>query len=184
MRATIRLSTPEDFKAAGDVLVAAYRFGGFLHDTHGAHAARLSDTASRSREAEVYVAVVDGSVVGTVTFCPEGSVWREIGEPGEGEFRMLGVTPAAAGAGLGTALVQRCVDRSRELGYERVVISSLPTMTSAHRVYERMGFKRAPERDWSPAQGVLLHTYVLSLGGWPSWRMRRAEDIVSLSGPS
>jgi GNAT superfamily N-acetyltransferase len=164
MSQTIRLAVPEDFRAAGEVLVAAYHLGGFLHDTHGTYAARLSDTASRSREAEVYVAVIEGSIVGTVTFCPKGSTWREIGGPGEGEFRMLGVSPEAAGAGLGTALVQRCVDRSRELGYERVVISSLPTMTVAHRVYERMGFKRAPERDWSPAHGILLQTYVLPLG--------------------
>jgi hypothetical protein len=67
------------------------------------------------------------------------------------------------------------VDRSRELGYERVVISSLPTMTVAHGVYERMAFKRAPERDWSPAHGVRLHTYVLTLG--TSVPERRSHDL-------
>jgi ribosomal protein S18 acetylase RimI-like enzyme len=68
---------------------------------------------------------------------------------------MLGVSPAAAGTGVGRALVQRCVDRSRELGDESLVISSLPSMTNAHRLYERIGFERAPQRDWSPAPGVL-----------------------------
>lgn len=163
MSLTIRLANPGDFSAAGEVLLAAYYLGGFLYDIHGAYANRLADIASRVREAEVYVADIDGLVVGTVTFCPEGSPWREIGEAGEGEFRMLGVSPEAAGAGVGTALVESCAGRSKELGYESIVISSLPTMTSAHRIYERTGFKRAPDRDWSPAQGVLLHAYVLPL---------------------
>lgn len=160
---TIRLAAADDLAAAGDVLVAAYRFGGFLDDGHSAYAATLADTPRRSREAELYVARIDGSVVGTVTFCPDGSPWREIGRSDEGEFRMLGVSPAAAGAGVGTALAQRCLDRSGELGLRGIVISSLPTMTGAHKVYERLGFTRTPERDWSPAHGVLLHAYVLDL---------------------
>jgi ribosomal protein S18 acetylase RimI-like enzyme len=163
MHPSIRLAAADDLGAAGEVLVAAYRYGGFLDDSHQAYAATLADTPRRSREAELYVALVDGAVVGTVTFCPEGSSWREIGRPREGEFRMLGVSPAAAGAGVGSALVQRCLDRSGELGYERLVISSLPSMSSAHRLYERIGFQRAPERDWSPAQGVVLHAYLLDL---------------------
>ena len=32
-------------------------------------------------------------------------------------------------------------------------------MTSAHRVYERLGFVRAPEDDWSPEPGVTLLAY-------------------------
>jgi hypothetical protein len=32
-------------------------------------------------------------------------------------------------------------------------------MTDAHRLYARLGFRRAPELDWSPLTGVELHGY-------------------------
>jgi hypothetical protein len=36
-------------------------------------------------------------------------------------------------------------------------------MTSAQRLYERLGFRRDPEHDWSPVPGLLLVGYVLEL---------------------
>ena len=72
---------------------------------------------------------------------------------------MLGVVPEAAGKGVGQALVEHCLARSRELDYTAVVLSTLPSMTVAHRMYERLGFRRTPELDWEPASGVLLWAY-------------------------
>jgi ribosomal protein S18 acetylase RimI-like enzyme len=40
-----------------------------------------------------------------------------------------------------------------------MVISTDPRMTAAHRLYERLGFARLPERDWSPEPGVDLLVY-------------------------
>ena len=56
------------------------------------------------------------------------------------------------------------VEHFRREGASRVVMSTLPRMRSAHRIYERAGFVRLPERDWSPAEGIDLITYVLELG--------------------
>ncbi len=92
-------------------------------------------------------------MLGSVTFCVAGSPFREIARDDEGEFRMLAVNPAVRGRGVGQALVELCLQRSRELGYAGVRMSSMDRMTSAHRVYERLGFVRAPEDDWSPAPG-------------------------------
>ena len=36
------------------------------------------------------------------------------------------------------------------------MLSSLAEMTAAHRIYERQGFERVPDRDWSPVPGVDL----------------------------
>jgi hypothetical protein len=36
-------------------------------------------------------------------------------------------------------------------------------MTAAHRLYERLGFTRLPERDWTPLPGVDLLVYSLDL---------------------
>jgi hypothetical protein len=36
-------------------------------------------------------------------------------------------------------------------------------MTAAHRLYERLGFTRLPDRDWTPVPGVDLRVYALDL---------------------
>ena len=151
---SVRRARPEDLEAAGAVTIAAYEE--FVLGPTDPYALRLRDAATRDREAELWVAELDGAVVGTVTIALEGSPWREIGEPGEGEFRMLAVAPSARRRGVGEALMQLVVDRFRELGARAIVLSSLAEMTAAHRVYERLGFRRAPERDWSPVPGVAL----------------------------
>jgi ribosomal protein S18 acetylase RimI-like enzyme len=159
----IRLAKPEELARAGEIVVEAYRAGGFLDNAEVGYAEKLADTTSRASSAELYVALLDGDVVGCVTYCPVGGPWREIARPDEGEFRMLGVAEAARGRGIGLALTERCLERSRELGYAGVVLSSLPRMTSAHRLYEGLGFRRAPERDWSPQEGITLWAFELTL---------------------
>ncbi|HSV38479.1 MAG TPA: GNAT family N-acetyltransferase, partial [Nocardioidaceae bacterium] len=128
----IRLARPEELARAGEIVVEAYRAGGFLDNAEVGYAEKLADTASRASTAELYVALLDGDVVGCVTYCPNGTIWGEIARPDEGEFRMLGVAEAARGHGIGLALTERCLERSRELWYGGVVLSSLPRMTSAH----------------------------------------------------
>ncbi|MCZ2859682.1 GNAT family N-acetyltransferase [Blastococcus sp. VKM Ac-2987] len=72
---------------------------------------------------------------------------------------MLVVDPAAQGRGVGAALVSACLERARRAGKRRVVISTGTRMTAAHRLYERLGFTRLPERDWSPVPGIDLLVY-------------------------
>ena len=145
----------------GAVTVAAY--SDFTLGPDDPYVGRLRDAAARHRDAELWLAELDGEVVGTVTITPEGSPWREIGRPGEGEFRMLAVAPAVRGRGVGEALMGLVVDRFRELGADAIVLSSLADMTAAHRMYARRGFERVPERDWSPTPGVELLAYRMEL---------------------
>ena len=69
---------------------------------------------------------------------------------------MLAVAPAAQGRGVGRVLVELTLDRFRTDGARAVVLSSLDSMAAAHRVYERLGFARAPDQDWSPMPDVSL----------------------------
>ena len=156
----IRPAAEAEFERVGDLCVAAY--ASFLSDA-GHYTATLRDVATRAAGAEVLVAADDGTVLGTVTFVPDGGPLGEIATPEETEFRMLAVDPAAQGRGVGTALMRHVVDASRALGRERIVCSSQPSMRAAHRVYERLGFRRLPERDWSPVPGVELQAFALSL---------------------
>ena len=165
MTVTVRPAHVEELGEVGDLTVAAYHADGYLVPDDP-YVARLRDTASRAREAELYVAtLVDlpDRLAGTVTFCPEGSAWREIAGPGEGEFRMLGVAPEARRRGVAEALVSTCLERSRELGYTAVVLSSLPEQRAAQRVYARLGFRRTPDLDWSPMSDVDLLAFRLDI---------------------
>ena len=155
----IRLARPEDLSVVGEVTVAAY--ADFTLGPADPYIARLRDAASRAEQAELWLAEDDAAVLGTVTVCPPGSVWREISRPGEGEFRMLAVAPQARGRGVGEALARFAIDRLAAQGAHAVVLSSLSTMHAAHRLYERLGFRRDAERDWSPTPGVELLAYVL-----------------------
>jgi ribosomal protein S18 acetylase RimI-like enzyme len=157
----IRPAADAELPVVADLCVAAY--APFLTGD-GHYVAVLRDVARRASEAELLVAVEPdgGEVLGTVTFVPEGGALGEIAGPGEAEFRMLAVGPAAQGRGVGAALLRRVLDDSRRGGKEGVVCSSLPVMRAAHRLYERAGFERAPERDWSPVAGVELLAFTIS----------------------
>jgi ribosomal protein S18 acetylase RimI-like enzyme len=156
----IRPAAPAEFPVLADLCVAAY--APFLDDDH-LYVAQLRDVARRAAEAELLVAVDGGDVLGTVTFVPDGGPLGEIAEHDEAEFRMLAVDPAARGRGVGTALLQRVLDESRARGKRGIVCSSLATMRAAHRIYDRLGFRRAPERDWSPVAGVDLLAFAVRL---------------------
>ncbi|HET7432800.1 MAG TPA: GNAT family N-acetyltransferase [Nocardioides sp.] len=163
-----RRARPDDLAAIGEVTVAAYEeFSGEDTDDYVHH---LRDAATRDREAELWVATADDTeeILGTVTICPPGSPWREIArDDREGEFRMLAVAPDARGAGIGAVLLDLVVEHFRRGGATRVVMSTLPTMRAAHRIYERAGFVRMPERDWSPTPDIDLIAYALELGEQP-----------------
>lgn len=102
-------------------------------------------------------------LLGSATYAAAGNPWAELARPGEAEMRMLAVTASARGRGVGRLLTQACLDRARSEGCTRFVLSSGPRMTAAHRMYEGMGFRRTPERDWSPVPGVDLVTYGIDL---------------------
>ncbi len=154
-----RRARPEDLGTIGEVTVAAY--AEFADDDTEEYVHHLRDAATRDREAELWVATPDESdeILGTVTICPPGSPWREVAREGEGEFRMLAVSPSARGAGVGAALLALVVEHFRRDGAVRVVMSTLPRMEAAQRIYQRGGFTRLPERDWSPAPGIDLIAY-------------------------
>ncbi|MGZ8745386.1 MAG: GNAT family N-acetyltransferase [Nocardioides sp.] len=158
----IRLVRPEEHEDVGRLTAEVYVGEGYIDAADG-YVLELADTPRRAREAEVWVAVEDGQVLGSVTFCPVGSAFREIAREDEGEFRMLAVSSSARGRGLGRDLVALCLGRSRELGYAGIRMSTMDRMTSAHSVYEQLGFSRAPEDDWSPVPGVMLLAYAASL---------------------
>ncbi|MFJ8585074.1 GNAT family N-acetyltransferase [Streptomyces sp. NPDC093595] len=167
MDITIRAVRPEEHGALGEVTAQAYLGDGLLDfGESDEYLIELRDVSRRAAGAEVLVAVEqDRQVLGGVTFAAAGGgPWAVLAADGEAEIGMLAVAPAARRRGAGEALVRACVERARAVdGCRRVVLSSRQAMRAAHRLYERLGFVRTPERDWQPVPGVTLFTYALEL---------------------
>ena len=151
---TVRLARHDEAAGAGMLTAEAYLADRLL-DEDDEYEAQLRDATRRAREAMLLVATVpcedsDGSetVVGTVTLAPHGTAYAEIAEPGELEVRMLAVAPRARGRGIAEALMRAALGYAVASGARRVVLSTLDSMVTAHRLYARLGFVPAPERDW------------------------------------
>ncbi|GLZ05472.1 N-acetyltransferase [Actinomadura sp. NBRC 104412] len=159
---TVRLARPDEYARIGELTVEVYTRGGLI-PPGSAYLHTLADAADRAAKAELLVAEVDGEIAGAVAYAPPDSPYAELAAPDEGEFRMLVVQESSRGNGVGRALVQECADRARRAGLVALRLSTQPNMRVAQRLYERMGFTRTPELDWSPVEGVNLLTYVLDL---------------------
>jgi GNAT superfamily N-acetyltransferase len=157
----VRLATDDDLEEAGRICVDAYQSAGQLDDgPHQGYGVVLADVASRQQDAVLLVAERDGSVVGTVTICPQGSSVAEIGRDGEVEFRFLAVDPPAWRSGVADALIDACDQYARSTGAHSLAISVRDINHGARALYEKRGFTRAADRDWSPVPTVQL--YVLT----------------------
>ncbi|MGC0374962.1 GNAT family N-acetyltransferase [Streptomyces sp. SAI-229] len=168
MDIVIRPVEPGEHAELGEITAQAYLLDGLLDfGESDAYLGELRNVGKRAAAAEVLVAVADGTVLGGVTFVPGPGPMADIAGPGEAEIRMLAVARAGRGRGAGEALVRACVDRARAAeGCVRVVLSTQRTMRAAHRIYERLGFTRTPERDWGPLPehpDLTLLTYELTL---------------------
>ncbi len=159
----VRRAAEPELEAIGALTLEAYRGAGFL-SAESDYVDELLDAADRQRRAELWVAAEADTLLGTVTFCPVGSPYRELAvDDTEAEFRMLAVARHARRRGVGRILTLHCLDRAAELGHRRLVLCSERQMAAAHQLYAGLGFTRLPERDWSPQPGVDLLGFGIDL---------------------
>ena len=72
MPLTIRPALPDELDAVGRLTVDAYVSGGVIHSA-SPYLSFLSDAVARASDAQVWVAVDERGVIGTVTYVEPGS---------------------------------------------------------------------------------------------------------------
>ncbi|MEM7702410.1 MAG: GNAT family N-acetyltransferase [Pseudomonadota bacterium] len=60
---------------------------------------------------------------------------------GVGEIKRIYVSPTSRGGGTGAKILGRLVSDARSFGYRELLLETGPFMTSAHRIYEAVGFE-------------------------------------------
>jgi ribosomal protein S18 acetylase RimI-like enzyme len=155
----VREALPGELADVGEIRVTAYQDAGFL-SPGSAYAPRLRALGSDG-EGTVLVADDGGKIIGTVMLRSEGQV---VAGPDEAEIRALAVAPDGQGRGTGSALLRAVIERAARGRVRHLVLLTQPDMLAAHRLYQRAGFRRLPDRDWSPEPGIQLLAYGLRLG--------------------
>lgn len=133
----VRSAREEDLPAIVACLAAGALASGKEDATDlGPYRAALAE-AGRA-PSDVLVAEARGEVVGVAQFI----VFRHIQYRGArcAELESVHVRPDQRGHGVGTVLVNAAIERARELGCNRVQLTSNLARIDAHRFWEKMGF--------------------------------------------
>jgi ribosomal protein S18 acetylase RimI-like enzyme len=157
----IRPARDDEYDDVAALVVEAYAeyAARMSPDAWAAFAQLIGHVHGRAMEGEILVAVRDGELVGSVTlFRPPRGV-----PDGTYGVRLLSVRPQDRGTGIGRALMEHCIERAREDGQQRIVLTVTQEMMAARDLYEDLGFRRAPELDHDPAPGVRFEGYALNL---------------------
>lgn len=165
---TLRNARATDHEAVRTVTLLAYEeYAAFMPpEIFEEYRRNILDTLDPNGPAECIVAEQDGMMGGSVLLFPAGVAvqtpaglvrleWPEV--------RLLAVVPSTRGQGVGEALMQECMRRARQSGAMALTLHTHEIMQAAMRLYERMGFERAPELDFRPAKDVLVKGFRLNL---------------------
>ncbi|WP_226037801.1 GNAT family N-acetyltransferase [Aquibacillus saliphilus] len=115
---------------------------------------------------ELIVAESNGEIVGSVALFQANTDAYEgyVDKSDYPEIRVLAVAPDARGEGVASALIDECITRSKEMGYNFIGLHTGSFMESAIKLYQRKGFERLPKDDFEPANdGIIVKAFRLSI---------------------
>lgn len=82
------------------------------------------------------VAVLNGEILGGAGIYPTKNLPAKTCE-----LVKMYLSPKARGIGLGRELIQKSIEKAKELGFHQMYLESMPELTKAISVYKEFGFK-------------------------------------------
>jgi putative acetyltransferase len=83
-----------------------------------------------------FVAELNNEIVGG------GGIFPTAGLPNDTcELVKMYLYPQVRGIGLGSMLIQKCIDYAKEVGYKNIYIETMPELKHALKTYEKFGFE-------------------------------------------
>ncbi|MEO7306001.1 MAG: GNAT family N-acetyltransferase [Ferruginibacter sp.] len=108
-----------------------------------------------------YVAEIGGAIIGGGGIYPTANL-----PPGTCELVKLYLSPAGRGKGIGKMLMEKCITAAKEMGYKKIYLETMPELTIAIPMYEKLGFTYL-----SAAQGSSGHT------GCDVWMIKELDTL-------
>ena len=105
-----------------------------------------------------FVVERDGRVVGGAGVAP-----LDGGDPAVCELRKMYFLPEARGIGAGAAMMARCLQAARDIGFRQCYLETLTGMDGAMKLYERSGFRRISCAMGNTGHGGCNTFYLLDL---------------------
>ena len=103
--------------------------------------------------------------LGAVVYCPpyELEMGDRVVKNPFPEMRLLAIAPIARNRGIAAQLIRKCEERALKEGFSAITLHTTSLMSIAKSMYERRGYTRYPEIDFSPAENFCVMGYIKAL---------------------
>jgi GNAT superfamily N-acetyltransferase len=146
----IRLAEPKEAQVISALIFEAfapfeseYTADAFAYTTPNADEIR-----PRFEEGPIWLAELDGKIVGTVSGLPDGDRFY---------IRSMAIKPVVQRAGIGQMLLEALESYAREMGFEKLYLYTTFVLPGAKRLYEKNGFyvlRETKPEEWCEMGGL------------------------------
>ncbi len=165
MPLVVRDSVPADDAQLGELLIRAFvdTYARKMPEVQVSdrRKAELRDVGSKRVGGRVWVAELDGKIVGTVSVWDPGAKGSEAWIPGSADLRQLVVEPSLHGQGIAGKILDVVEAEVWNSGVTSISLHVRRGADGLHRFYEKRGYVRTPEGDLNLLPEIFLEARVL-----------------------